>query len=353
MIDFFEQGIRHQDLFLWDAWSVQKDGVINLFTLSIPRADEKQRPISPDDRNSHQFSIFRFESIDNGITWKAKGIHRRPNPSCLYQSGNVWSGSVSYIDETLVETFTGIKADSGERPFIQSLFIAELDTEFGSKMPQCLVSSERDYEQILDAGYFLQPKQQLGSVEGEAGGCITAWRDPFVFSADDQTLIAFAAKSADAAPAIGLLQLTGEISDPRPQLLPPVILPDTRDFTQVEVPKIVFIDALGAYLMLCSTTDRQSECQPGSQVDSRLRLYVAQRVQGPWKSAGTRTSIIDGVDGLFGATILEVDEVASRLICIAPYTSSACEALSLSFAPRFFIDLTDVGVKQQIHAYFD
>lgn len=152
---------------------------------------------------------------------------------------------------------------------------------------------------------------------------------------------------------MGLMEVIGDLPEVHARLCPPVTLVDAEEFTQLEVPKIVYVKSLDVFLMLCSTTNRQSEGQDSREVDSLLRLYWASEVEGPWKPAGTQTSVIAGVELLFGATILEVDEASERLICIAPYTSGADATLALSFAPRFFIDLRHVGAKQQISAYFD
>ena len=353
MSNLFKQGIRHQDLWLWDAWSVQRDDVINLFALSVPKVDDDGHSISPEERNDYQFTIIRFESLDRGISWSEASRHRQPDTNCVYQSANIWSGSVAYLKDNLVEAFTGIKKGSAERPFVQSIYLADLDDGFNSQSSICLVSSERDYEQIVEAGYFLQSKEELGSIRGEEGGCISAWRDPFIFSVRGKTLMVFAAKSAGTEPAMGLMEVIGDFPEVHARLCPPVTLIDAEEFTQLEVPKIVYVKSLGAFLMLCSTTDRQSECQEGRQVNSLLRLYWAPEIEGPWKPAGTQTSVIAGVELLFGATILEVDEASERLICIAPYTSAADATLALSFAPRFFIDLQEVGAKPQVVAYFD
>lgn len=353
MSNLFKQGIRHQDLWLWDAWSVRRNDVINLFALSVPRVDDDGHSIRPEERNEYQFTIIRFESLDRGISWSEVSRHRHPDVDCTYQSANIWSGSVADLNGSLVEAFTGIKKGSAERPFVQSIYLADLDNGFNSQSSTCLVSSERDYEQIIEAGYFLQPKEELGSIRGEEGGCITAWRDPFIFAARGKILVVFAAKSAGREPAMGLMEVIGDLPDVHARLCPPVTLVDAEEFTQLEVPKIVYVKSLDVFLMLCSTTNRQSEGQDGREVNSLLRLYWASEVEGPWKPAGTQTSVIAGVELLFGATILEVDEASERLICIAPYTSGADATLALSFAPRFFIDLRHVGAKQQISAYFD
>ena len=352
MKQVFELGIRHEALFLWDAWCVQEDGIVNLFALSIPRYDLNGHPISPDNRNAYPFSVQRFLSHDMGVTWRAMGVHRRPNPSCLYQSGNIWSGSVACMNGSLLEAFTGIKVTDEAHPYVQSLYLAELDSQFNETSVHCLMSSERDYELIKQSGYSLQPKEHLGSVHGEADGSITAWRDPFIFGVNGKTLICFAAKSVDGKPAMGLLTLAGDRYDDV-CLMSPVTLPDTSDFTQLEVPKIVYVDQLSCFLLLCSTTNRQSETQPANEVDTLLRLYVSSDIQGPWRSAGTSSSIIAGVDMLFGAAIMGIDDREGRLICVAPYTSEAGNDCSLSFAPRFFIDLADIGTTQQICAYFE
>lgn len=349
----FELGIRHEELFLWDAWCVQKDGVVNLFALSIPRYDESGQPISPDDRNAYPFSVQRFLSRDMGVTWQSMGVHRQPNASCLYQSANVWSGSIARLDDAFfLEAFTGIKVTDDDHPYVQSLYLAELDGQFNETSVRCLLSSERDYEVIKQCGYGLQSKEHLGSAHGEEDGSITAWRDPFIFDDDGETLIFFAAKSADGKPAMGVLASTDNGFDDI-RLLPPVSLPDTSEFTQLEVPKIEYIDQLSCFVLLCSTTNRLSETQSAAEVDTLLRLYVSSEIGGPWQPAGTSTSVIAGVDKLFGAAIMGIDEHRDRLICIAPYTSEAGSERALSFAPRFFIDLASIGNTEQVCAYFE
>ena len=352
MNHWFELGIRHEELFLWDAWCVQKDGVVNLFTLSIPRYDADGNAISPDNRNAYPFSVQRFLSNDMGVSWRAMGVHRQPNPACFYQSANIWSGSVACVNDTLLEAFTGIKVTDHHHPYVQSLYVAELDNDFNETSVRCLISSERDYDLIKEHGYSLQPKEHLGSAHGEADGSITAWRDPFIFDLDGNLLVCFAAKGANGKPAMGLLALEEGNFD-RVSLMPPVTLPDTPEFTQLEVPKIVYVHELSCFVLLCSTTNRHSETQPAAEVDTLLRLYIATDIRGPWRPAGTTTSVIAGVDMLFGAAVLGIDDHKGRLICIAPYTSEAGNDRCLSFAPRFFIDLGDIGNKQQVCAYFE
>lgn len=353
MSHVYSNRIKHPERFLWDAWSVKTGESVQLFALSLERFAEDGSPIRPQDRNQYPHAIYRFETHDQGQTWHDRGIHRRPDPSCSYQAGNVWSGSVALEDGNLIEAFTGIKAIACEHPFVQSLCVARLNDDFSTESSHCLISSERDYEVIRAAGYYLQAKNELGYVGGEEGGCITAWRDPFVFTAEDKRrLICFAAKNADKAPAMGLLEQTGPASTDI-RLYPPITMPDSAEFTQLEVPKIEYVPQINSYVMLCATTNRVSESQPGSEVAHEIRLYTASSPEGPWAAAGKDTSVIAGTQHLFGATIIDQDQELGRLVLMAPYTTDAGEELQLTFASRFFIDLDQIGQVPQIHVYYN
>ena len=347
----YTQGIAHPERLLWDAWSIKIDDTLHLFTLSIPRFDEQGMPIHPDDRNNHPFTIWHFESQDAAITWQDLGPHRVPDSKAVYQAGNVWSGSIDRIGGRLLEAYTGIELADSAHPFIQSLYVSTLDENFAAKNDICISSASRDYETILEAGYYLQPRDQLGSIDGEEGGNITAWRDPFVFSDPSGDFVCFAAKQSVSEAALGMGVLGVDASTLT--LLPPISVADAHQFTQLEVPKIVFVKHIGLYLLICATTNRISEQQPAADVEHSIRLYSATNIDGPWQPAGRETSVIGGVDHLFGATILDVDEQSNRLLCLAPYTAQAQEDRALTFAPRFFIDLSQLGEADQLTAIFD
>ena len=54
-----------------------------------------------------------------------------------------------------------------------------------------LSSPNRDWEEITKKGYYLDVPETLGSNEGEGGGPILAWRDPFIFLDKDENVNLF------------------------------------------------------------------------------------------------------------------------------------------------------------------
>ena len=75
----FENGIRHPDLYLWDAWSFVDSGrTIHLYSLAVSRTKADGSPLLPVDRNSFPFHIRHFTSDDDGVTWSDRGSRMAP-----------------------------------------------------------------------------------------------------------------------------------------------------------------------------------------------------------------------------------------------------------------------------------
>lgn len=347
----FTSGIKHPELYLWDAWSYEKNNVFHLFCLAIPRRDSLGAPINPSDRNDHTFHIHHFESTDRGATWRDAGVHRLPGMTKLYDEANVWSGSVTPLPNGIVEAYTGVRSASSEQPFIQNLVLSFLNADGSSAPGHCILCPERDHDYIVSSGYFIDDKENLGSNQGECGGPILAWRDPFVFAYNQKTYVAFAAKASEREPALGIAQLVDSLQ--KAVLLPPISLPDSNEFTQFEIPKLFYLQKLEQFILVAATTDRQSEMQPDCEISHCIRLYIGKTPFGPWITAGAYSSILRGVKHLFGATILGLDERNNRLIFMAPYTSQATADLQLSFAPRFFVTLDQLGQCDQLFATWE
>jgi len=346
----FANGIRHPDLYLWDAWSYQCDDLLHLFCLAIPRRDAEEKPIDPKNRNLFEFHIHHFESGDLGVTWCDAGVHRRPGMALPHDDANIWSGSITPIGSKLVEAYTGIRRVTEDRPFLQSLLLSVLDADADAFATQahCLLCPERDYGEIRASGYYLDALDNLGSNRGECDGAILAWRDPFLFTVEESVYMAFAAKSNAKQAVMGMARLTEDLS--QAVLLPPISLPDASEFTQFEVPKVVYIGSLDKFILLAATTDRQSETQDEKEVAHHIRLYTAKSPLGPWVPCGRKSSVIHGVADLFGATCLGFDEPNGRIMFIAPYTSNAPQELELTFAPRFFVDIDQLGQEDKVFA---
>jgi hypothetical protein len=342
----FRHGISHPDLWLWDAWTVNEGDTLTLFTLALARRNAKGDPVTPADRNNYPFHVRRFVSEDDGATWRDNGAFLSPGPAAGgVMAHNVWSGSAILSEGRLLFGFTGVRKPAPGRSFLQSICL--LPVAQGSAAPKpsdtiVISDPEADYQGIIDAGYYLGPREILGDDRGEEGGPILAWRDPFLFARADGSIDAFwAAKTAATTPAVAHARLIRRDGGFRCKLLSPISLPDGADFTQAEVPK-VYRDPEGAgYLLLISTCNRLREDQPDTEVSKEMRLYRAVRPEGPWRPYRGDESIIPGITHLFGGAFSSFERSANTATLIAPYTEMSAARKQLTFAPPVTIDLRD------------
>ena len=354
----FHGGIKHPDLWLWDAWTCRTEmcrtgDEISLFTLALARHSgpvgagsdrHGDRAIAPGARNDYKFHIRRFSSRDDGATWRDCGHYLSPfGEAAGVVSRNVWSGSATPAGDRLIFAFTGVRQPSRARPFVQSICAVSAPLDMTPPWPdQTVVISDpdRDYDAIRAAGYYLGPRDRLGHQDGEDGGPILAWRDPYLLARPDGTFEAFwAAKVSPTRPAVAhaRLTLTGDGFDV--DLRDPILLPDDGAFTQAEVPKVYHDAQAGVYYMLVSTCNRRHEGQPDHEVSKELRLYTCDRVDGDWQPYDDDGSIIPGLDGLFGASLIACDYDARTASLIGPYTEMVHADLQLTFAPPVEIRL--------------
>ena len=183
----------------------------------------------------------------------------------------------------------------------------------------------------------------LGNDEGEEGGPILAWRDPFVFVHEDESVsLLWAAKISALRGAVARAKLK-KVGDSYEldELMPAVAMPDKETFTQLECPKVVFDKDSQTYYLLISVCNRIDESQPESEVGKGINVYKSKSIDGPWESCGPR---ILGDRNLFGPTVLKTDFENDRLLCIAPYTEVAGPIKALTFAPVFYIYLNPLRV---------
>lgn len=340
----YRHGINHPDLWLWDAWTVESGGALSLFTLALARRNSRGDAVTPADRNDYPFHVRRFQSQDGGATWRDKGAFLSPHPAAGgVMAHNIWSGSAITADGRLLFGFTGVRKPAPGRSFLQSICLLPVAPDIAAATPSDTIiisDPEASYQEIIDAGYYLGPKETLGDDKGEEGGPILAWRDPFLFARGDGAIDAFwAAKISATAPAVAHARLTRRDGAFRCDLLAPITLPDGAEFTQAEVPKL-YRDPDGAgYLLLISTCNRLREDQPDEEVSKEMRLYRAARPEGPWRPYRGDDSIIPGAEHLFGGALSSFERGANTATLIAPYTEMATAEKQLTFAAPITIDL--------------
>ena len=342
----FQGGIKHPDLWLWDSWMVQHPaGKWNLYCLALSRTSQGGAPILPSQRNDSVFHIRHFTSSDAGITWRDAGPVLSPgNMPDGADARNVWSGSVLPLnDQQIAFGYTGIRVSDAERQFIQTICVATGPnfnevTNFSRTALSCPI---RDYDIIRKMGYYLGPRNTLGSNSGEEGGPILAWRDPFLFRADDGQLHAFwSAKSGPAIPVIAHATLRvsdGEIK--LDELMAPIELPDASLFTQAEVPKIYYDETCGRFLLLISACNRIFEGQPDSEVNQEQRLYQSTHIRGPWLPICENESLLSGLDYMFGSSVMQINLSTGELKLMGPYTENAGTERQLSFSQPVTLEL--------------
>ena len=346
----FTDGIRHPQLFLWDAWSYHEDGVLHLYCLAVSRSKKDGTALNPAERNSYPFHMRHFSSEDEGRTWRDEGsfLTARTDQG-MHDSRTIWSGSVELLpDGRKLVAYTGLWEVDEHRYFLQNIALAISNDGFTiNQIDDKAVSSPiRDWDQITGLGYYLDTPERMGHNDGENGGPIMAWRDPFVFIDTEQQIHLFWAAKIGThknAMAHALLEKDGDLFRIA-QLYPPTTLPDGEKFTQLELPKLLHDSEKGIYYLIVSTCNRLYEGQSDHEVDKSVRLYKSSSINGPWEPSGIDGSIILNKEHLFGLTVLKTDFENDRLLCMAPYTDAASDDLSLTFARAFYINLNPVEV---------
>lgn len=335
----FTGGIDHPDLWLWDSWTMKEpDGGLHLYCLALSKTDSDGRAITPPERNDFTFHVRRFVSADAGWSWRDEGAVMAPGQVGDGADGrNVWSGSVLRLDAARVAFgFTGVRDCGPDRRFLQTICVA---TGSGpgqpDHMPEDALSCPlRDYDAIVAKGYYLGPRDTLGSNDGEAGGPIMAWRDPYLFeTADGELHAVWSAKLSPTVPAIAHARLKRDGDRISLQnLSAPIQLPDASVMTQAEVPKIYQDPSSGDFLLMVSACDRRYEGQPDSELTHFHRLYRSAQLHGPWRAYDAAGSALPGINGLFGASLLDQDISQGRFSVLGPYTENAGPERQLRFS---------------------
>jgi hypothetical protein len=343
----FVNGIRHPHLYLWDAWSYLEKDTIHLYCLAVSRIKPNGTELHTNERNDFPFHIRHFISIDNGLSWKDEGCFLKPDDISKLNYRTIWSGSVKPMPNgKKLVAYTGLENKDSEHNYLQNIAIGISEDGYtvNTIYNKAISSPLRDWKAILDKGYYLDSEGNLGSNKGEKDGPIMSWRDPFIFYDKDNKLNLFwAAKVGPRLSALAraTLKPKGEFFEIE-ELHPPITVPDIKDFTQLEVPKVLFDEQKKQYYLIISSCNRLYENQIDSEITKEVRVYTSKNINGPWESLGDK---ILGREHLFGITILKTDFKNNRILCIAPYTEAANQDLMLTFAPVFYIYLDELRVE--------
>jgi len=344
----FENGIDHPLLYLWDSWSYVEADIMHLYCLAVSRLKSNGAPLQPIERNDFPFHIRHFTSKNAGRSWKDEGCFLEPEAlSKKYNPYTIWSGSVEVLpDGKKLVAFTALEKVRSEQKFLQNIALAvSSDGYVVDKVADIALSEPRkEWKEITEMGYFLDEPESLGSDTGESGGPIMAWRDPFVFLDKDEVVNLFwAGKVGPKASALVRAELKKEGAFYQiAKLFPPVTLPDGDEFTQLELPKVLYDEGRGLYYLIVSTCNRLYEGQSDEEVDKCVRIYKSNSMDGSWEALGGK---ILGSENLFGPTVLKTDFHKNRLLCIAPYTDAAEDSLSLTFSRAFYLYLDTLKVE--------
>ncbi len=333
--------ILHGDHYLWDSWCFTEGLQTHLYALAVERRTATGELIEATQRNEHPFHIHHFVSRDGGASWHDEGIFLRRGASA-FDARSIWSGSITVApDGDKLMAYTGIAEHGAHRPFVQSMAIARTrDGQRPDYLPQQPVSCPvRDREHILSAGYYLGPADSLGDKNGEEGGPILAWRDPFLWLDQHQRWHMFwSAKSSPTQGVIGhaLLRVEGadfHIDD----LYPPIFLPQ-NDYTQIELPKIYFDQSRDCFYLLAANCNRLNESQPANQTNRHTCLYRSNRLEDGWQPCFGNDGIVPDSEGTYGVSVIKEDFAQDRLLCIAPLDDRAGEN-AFGFSRTFYITL--------------
>jgi len=344
----FENGINHPSLYLWDAWSYVEADRIHLYCLAISKLKPDGTPLQPIERNDFPFHVRHFTSENAGKNWKDEGCFLKLETwSRKLKCYTIWSGSIEVLPDNLkLFAFTALEKVDAKLKFLQNIVLATSGDGYTvDHIADIAVSSpHRDWKEITSSGYYLDVPEKLGSNEGECGGPILAWRDPFVFLDNDNKVNLFwGGKISPTRSALVRAELKNNGALYKiDKLFPPVTVPDAHEFTQLELPKVLHDQEKGLYYLIISSCNRLYEGQSDKEVDKGVRIYQSNSIDGPWKALGGK---ILGSKNLFGPTVLKTDFKNNRLLCIAPYTDAAEDNLSLTFSPVFYLYLDTLKVE--------
>lgn len=271
--------LRLPDHWVWDSWSTRDDsGFHHLFFLRASRA------LLDPDRRHHRASIGHAVS-DDLARWTLAADALVPSDSPAWDDMATWTGSVVRGDDGMWRLFyTGVsRAEDG---LVQRIGVAHSEDLLAWRRPSAdfLLEADARWYEKLDLGVWFDE----------------AWRDPWVFRADDDRwhmLITARARSGDPD---GRSVIGHAVSDDLDnwEVLPPLTEP--AGWGQMEVPQVVEVDGQ-AFLLFCCWDPQQT---PRRQAQATGGMWFApgESLLGPWDldAAGTLEH-----ESLYAARLIE------------------------------------------------
>ena len=346
--ELFCDGISHPELHLWDAWSYSCNQGLHLYCLAVSNKDRYGHIYPPHLRNQKSFHIRHFFSEDSGGSWRDLGCFQQARVGQnLFDSRSIWSGSIlALADGRQLTAYTGIREQGSALTFQQSLGLS-ISTNWMTTIPgsqQVLSDPLNEWQTITQNGYFLGEYNSLGHKDGESGGSILAWRDPFLLLHGGVIHMYWCAKTGYRTPALGHAVLQeSESGFSISKMYPPVAMPDGNEFTQLELPKVIFDEVHECFLLIVSSCNRMHEQQSDKDADKRMRLYKSKSLNGPWHKFGHKGSTLKLAEPhMFGITIIKSDLRSEKLNYVAPYTEDAGEEKFLTLSKTYFLDIGEI-----------
>lgn len=251
--------LRLPDQWVWDSWSVQDDdGWTHLFFLRASRA------LLDPERRHRRASIGHARSRDL-VEWELLPDALVPDDSPAWDDGSTWTGSVVRDDHGLWHLFyTGVSR--AEDWTVQRVGVATstdlIRWERVSQEP--LLSADERWYETFAAGEWHDE----------------AWRDPWVFKADDGLWhMLLTARVPDGDPmGRGVI---GHASSPDLrtwEALPPLSQP--AGWGQMEVPQTAVVDGVPFLIFCC--WHQHEDARRGAQATGGMWFVPGETLLGPW-----------------------------------------------------------------------
>jgi len=255
--------LKRDHTYLWDNWVIRDKVSGHYLRYSLSASHDVG-----DNTARHAHARIRVFSSKDGLRWKDQGL---------------------VVDESLTWSGHTIQDQSGQFHLLhtKSEFV-----EGGDIHQRIAIASSSDGIHFSDSRTLVDPwdptfRSQLerqGYHVGPSDGLISAWRDPHMF--EDTLYFATKKKRSDGRVviAIGRLKFEGADFGRAPQILAPIELPLEKAITELEVPNVRRLPD-GRFLLSVNLTDRASPQATTEGVQSWIRLFVADSLDGPWRVA--------------------------------------------------------------------
>jgi hypothetical protein len=280
------QILRTKDTYLWDNWSFynSKNKTYYRYSLSAP-----ENVGDADARHAH--ARIRVFTSKNAQQWKDEGL--------IWSDDLTWSGQ-SYWDASQERVLLfHTRGRDVPNDMIQKISVAESYDGIRFSAARTLLDPEDPLTraQALAQGYNLDTGKAL----------VMAWRDPYFF--ENQLFFASKAKdprSGKILPVVARARSAANIE--KFSLEKPIFLPIEESITQIELPNIARLKN-GRYVMSVNLSDRVANSTASADVNTWVRFYTADSIDGPWRvakgpSLDSQGNLFDATDRIYGFNLM-------------------------------------------------